>query len=145
MQNRGFESKHNLHCWEQREYLGFGLAAHSYYQKQRYGNVENLEQYIENIKNNQLEKNRILYETQDEQGEQKEYMLLGLRKLQGVSIQDFQKKFGNNPLVLYQNSLGKETIEEIQGIEKIQENIKEIRFSKYCVAGICMNWCPTYP
>lgn len=122
MQNRGFESKHNLHCWEQREYLGFGLAAHSYYQKQRYGNVENLEQYIENIKNNQLEKNRILYETQDEQGEQKEYMLLGLRKLQGVSIQDFQKKFGNNPLVLYQNSLGKLKREKL--IELEQNKIK---------------------
>lgn len=122
MQNRGFESKHNLHCWEQREYLGFGLAAHSYYQKQRYGNVENLEQYIENIKNNQLEKNRILYETQDEQGEQKEYMLLGLRKLQGVSIQDFQKKFRNNPLVLYQNSLGKLKREKL--IELEQNKIK---------------------
>ncbi len=102
--------------------MGFGLAAHSYYQKQRYGNVENLEQYIENIKNNQLEKNRILYETQDEQGEQKEYMLLGLRKLQGVSIQDFQKKFGNNPLVLYQNSLGKLKREKL--IELEQNKIK---------------------
>ena len=122
MQNRGFESKHNLHCWEQREYLGFGLAAHSYYQKQRYGNVENLEQYIEHIKNNQLEKNRILYAQQDENGKQKEYMLLGLRKLQGVSIQDFQKKFGNNPLVLYQNSLGKLKREKL--IELEQNKIK---------------------
>ena len=26
----GFESKHNMDCWEQKEYRGFGVAAHSY-------------------------------------------------------------------------------------------------------------------
>ena len=28
---KGFESKHNLNCWNQEEYLGFGTAASSYY------------------------------------------------------------------------------------------------------------------
>jgi len=27
---KGYESKHNLNCWNQMEYLGFGVAAHSY-------------------------------------------------------------------------------------------------------------------
>lgn len=26
----GYESKHNTNCWEQEEYLGFGVASHSY-------------------------------------------------------------------------------------------------------------------
>ena len=120
--NRGWESKHNLHCWEQKEYLGFGLAAHSYYQKQRYSNIENLEQYIENVQKHQFEKNKILQEEQNKEEEQKEYMLLGLRKLQGVSIQAFQKKFGNNPLELYANSLEKLQKENL--IEVKNDNIQ---------------------
>ena len=32
---KGFESKHNMNCWKQNEYLGFGLAAHSYFDKKR--------------------------------------------------------------------------------------------------------------
>lgn len=116
--NHGWESKHNLHCWEQKEYLGFGLSAHSYYQKQRYSNIENLEQYIENVQKGLLEKNKILQEEQNQEEEQREYMLLGLRKLQGVSIQAFQTKFGNHPLKLYANSLEKLQKENLIEIKK---------------------------
>ena len=35
----GFESKHNYSCWEQEEYIGVGLAAHSYINKIRYSNT----------------------------------------------------------------------------------------------------------
>ena len=41
----GFESKHNMDCWNQKEYIGFGLAAHSYINNIRYSNTENLELY----------------------------------------------------------------------------------------------------
>lgn len=41
----GFESKHNTDCWSQKEYIGFGLAAHSYINNIRYSNTENLELY----------------------------------------------------------------------------------------------------
>ena len=43
---KGFESKHNMSCWNQEEYIGFGLAAHSYIDNKRYSNTENLEDYI---------------------------------------------------------------------------------------------------
>ena len=33
----GKESKHNLNCWEQKEYIGLGLAAYSYLNGVRYG------------------------------------------------------------------------------------------------------------
>ena len=115
---RGYYSKHNLGYWEQKEYLGFGLSAHSYYQKQRYSNIENLEQYIENVQKGLLEKNKILQEEQNQEEEQREYMLLGLRKLQGVSIQAFQTKFGNHPLKLYANSLEKLQKENLIEIKK---------------------------
>ena len=44
----GSESKHNLDCWKQKEYVGFGVAAHSYTNGVRYSNIENIEEYIKN-------------------------------------------------------------------------------------------------
>jgi len=98
----GFESKHNTNCWEQKEYIGVGLAAHSYINKIRYSNTENLNKYLRDIK-----ENRIIHEIQKREDEQKEYMLLGLRKLQGVNIQKFKNKFTQNPIYLYREELDK--------------------------------------
>ena len=104
---KGFESKHNMNCWEQKEYIGFGLAAHSYINKTRYSNTENLKEYIGNIETEQYINNRIINEKQDEESQQKEYMLLGLRKLEGVHIQQFKHKFNQNPLFKYKKELNK--------------------------------------
>lgn len=93
---KGFESKHNMNCWEQREYLGFGAAAHSYYNNIRYSNVTEVEEYIENINKNQIKKNITINETQDIENKQKEFVMLGLRKVEGVDLEEFQKKFNNN-------------------------------------------------
>ena len=34
-------------------------------------------------------------------------MLLGLRKIDGISIQKFKNKFGENPIFLFRNELNK--------------------------------------
>ena len=47
---KGFESKHNLNCWDQKEYLGFGISAHSYLDKIRFSNISDLDRYLLNIK-----------------------------------------------------------------------------------------------
>ena len=56
---KGYESIHNLDCWEQNEYIGFGVASHSYTDNIRYSNIESIEQYIQNYKNNEQENNII--------------------------------------------------------------------------------------
>lgn len=61
---KGKESKHNMNCWNQEEYIGFGIAAHSYISNIRFSNTNNLEEYIKNITNNELEKNIIIEEEQ---------------------------------------------------------------------------------
>ena len=104
---KGKESKHNLNCWNQEEYIGFGLASHSYINKTRFCNISNLEKYIENIKNNDFEKNRIIEEKQTKEDEEKEYMMLGFRKIEGVNISRFKEKFLENPLFLYRKELDK--------------------------------------
>ena len=37
----------------------------------------------------------------------KEYMLLGLRKIEGISIQKFEEKFVENPIFIFRNELNK--------------------------------------
>jgi len=63
----GFESRHNLDCWHQKEYLGFGVAAHSYIEGIRYSNIEDIPKYIDNINNDKIGYNRIIHEKQTKQ------------------------------------------------------------------------------
>lgn len=111
----GKESKHNLNCWNQKEYLGCGLAAHSYYDKKRYSNTNDLKEYIK-------KQEKIIHEVQTLEDEQKEYMMLGLRKIGGVSISDFKKKFVQNPIYLFRKELDKLVKEDLLEID--MDNIK---------------------
>ena len=97
-----FESKHNMDCWSQKEYIGFGLAAHSYLNGKRYSNTDNLKKYLEGP-----EKDRTVHEIQNTEMQRNEYMLLGLRKIKGVNIQAFKNKFVDNPIYLYREELNK--------------------------------------
>ena len=104
----GNESKHNLDCWNQKEYVGFGVAAHSYIDDVRYGNIGNVEEYIKNCENGEFEKNKIIDEIENDIfSKEKEFMLIGLRKIDGVSIQDFKNKFGENPIFVFKDELNK--------------------------------------
>ena len=114
---KGYESKHNLDCWNQKEYIGFGIAAHSYTNGIRYSNIENIEQYIKNYDEDKTEENLVFHEKQDMEAMQKEYMLLGLRKIDGVSIQEFKIKFVANPVFLYHSELEKLVNEELLEID----------------------------
>jgi len=107
----GYESKHNMNCWNQQEYIGIGLAAHSYKDITRYSNTEQIGEYIRNVQKENLERNRIIHEIQSEDDAKKEYMLLGLRKIDGVKISKFKEKFRDNPIYLFRNQL-KKLVEE---------------------------------
>ena len=114
---KGYESKHNLNCWEQKEYLGFGVAAHSYMNSKRFSNTSIIEEYIKNIEEGKIKKNQTIEENQTNEDKQKEYMLLGLRKIEGVRIQQFKKKYVHNPLFLYHKELEKLVNEELIEID----------------------------
>lgn len=119
----GYESKHNLNCWEQKEYLGFGAAAHSYMKKTRYSNTENIEKYInQEMQSKQL---HIVHEVQKEEEQKKEYMFLGLRKIDGVQISSFKNKFGCNPIMEFKNELKKLTQEGLIKIDLDQIKLTE--------------------
>lgn len=114
---KGYFSKHNYNCWEQKEYIGFGVAAHSYIQSKRYYNTSSICEYIKNIKDKNIQKNITVCEIQTKEDKEKEYMLLGLRKIEGINIQDFKNKFVDNPIYLFRKELGKLVNEELIEID----------------------------
>lgn len=118
----GYKSRHNSDCWEQKEYIGIGVSSHSYLNNKRYSNSESVEEYIKNINNNDFDKNITIHEEQTKEDKQKEYMILGLRKINGVNITKFKNKFGENPIFLYRQELNKLVQEEL--IEIYDNNIK---------------------
>ena len=108
----GKQSKHNLNCWEQKEYIGLGASAHSYLNNVRYSNsaFTNEEDWDFN--------NKTIEEQQTSQDQKREYMLLGLRKIDGVSINQFKQKFVENPIYLFRKEIQKlveEKLIEVDG------------------------------
>lgn len=122
----GFESKHNTNCWSQKQYLGFGIAAHSYFNGKRFYNVEDLNKYITNIEKNEFENNIIIEEeNRTKEDVAKEYMMLGLRKIEGVSISEFQRRFELNPLFYFRFEISK-----LQEMDLIEVDLDNIRLTK---------------
>ena len=115
---KGFESKHNLACWNQEEYIGVGAAAHSYANNVRYSNIDDIEKYINNFEIGKDIDNLIFHEKQNHESKIKEYMILGLRKIEGIDIDKFKNKFFGNPLYIFRKELDKlikEDLVEIDG------------------------------
>ncbi len=95
----GKESKHNVNCWEQKEYIGLGATAHSYLNGVRYSNSEFPAEGQWSCLNKTIEERQTL------EDKKKEYMLLGLRKMDGVSIQKFKAKYVDNPIFLFREEI----------------------------------------
>lgn len=86
----GYESIHNMLYWKSLEYIGVGIGASGYLNSIRYDN---------NISYNKYIKNYIYDETKlDLNDKKKEFFLLGLRMLDGVSIKEYKKRFKSDPL-----------------------------------------------
>lgn len=127
----GYKSEHNWNCWSQKEYMGFGVAAHSYTNDVRFSNIDSIEEYIENYEQGNVTDNFVFHEKQTQSSKMKEYMMLGLRKIEGISIQEFKNKFVGNRLYIYRKELQKLVEEELIEIEldKIKLTKKGLDFA----------------
>lgn len=83
---RGYESKHNLVYWNNEEYYGFGVGAAGYIGNERYTNTKNILNYNRGINKKEIEQ---LQKTD----KMKYEIILGLRKMKGISKKDFYKKY----------------------------------------------------
>lgn len=85
----GFESKHNQRYWEQKDYLGIGVGAHSIVNKKMWENSSDFEAYIVNPLPtcNEMEI--------DPELERMEFIMLSLRTNKGLDLKEYKKRFGN--------------------------------------------------
>lgn len=87
----GQECIHNLKYWQGGDYLGLGLGAASCMEHERWSNARGLTDYEDRICRGQKP-----VEQTEELGEEEqkaEFMFLGLRCMEGVSAERFEKKF----------------------------------------------------
>ena len=90
----GRECAHNLKYWRCEEYIGFGLSAYSYFDGKRYGNTNKLDEYLSG---NYLEYDSV--ELTDLNSSAYEYVMLGLRLKEGISLSEYSARFGKSFLV----------------------------------------------
>lgn len=95
----GYESKHNLIYWNNEEYIGIGAGAATHLNHERYTNIRNIEKYYDGVRNNKLELED--YEIQTLDDEMNDDVMLGLRKMEGISKTSFLKKYKIDLLVKF--------------------------------------------
>lgn len=90
----GFLCRHNLVYWKEESYVGLGAGAHSFFEGERYSNLCSMDEYIFNIMNSLSIVENV--ETIDENEQIAEFMILGLRLMDGISINEFKERFNKD-------------------------------------------------
>ncbi len=103
----GYECKHNLNYWDNGEYLGLGLNAHSamHFSNRwvRWANEASLSSYIIKAANGKLPVETT--EEIDRDEEMFETIMVGLRKTAGISRRSFVERFGIDPVEHYASAI----------------------------------------
>lgn len=112
---KGYEARHNLTYWQNKNYYGFGLNASGYEGSVRYKNLKDFELYLKTPEKKEeeikLTKNQI----------KEEEIFLALRLNKGININEINKKFNIDFLNDY-----KEIIKKYENI-----NLAEVK-NGYC-------------
>lgn len=88
---KGFECKHNLGYWNGVNYIGYGIASHSLIDDVRYETTEDFDEYInaDFVVNPPYSSEKLSLDDMRE-----EYIMLGLRKAEGIDLVEYKNKFG---------------------------------------------------
>lgn len=87
----GLECSHNLFYWQLKPYIGFGLSSHSNLDHIRFWNYNNFEEYYGSLDRKQLPvggKEKI-----EKEMEMAEYVMMGLRLIDGIDGKEFFNRF----------------------------------------------------
>jgi oxygen-independent coproporphyrinogen-3 oxidase len=101
----GKACRHNLVYWRAEPYLGMGAGAHSFFVGRRMANVDSPTRYVEAVNESYEERQAASGgraelrqvaggEVPDGETLRADAMILGLRLLEGVSIDEFEARFG---------------------------------------------------
>ena len=99
----GRECRHNLLYWGGGEYIGIGPSAHSHWRGERWGNVRDLDAYTRRLTAG--ESPRAFSEQLEPEAKARETLVMGLRRLDGVSAAEFRAATGFDYRALCGDSL----------------------------------------
>ncbi len=118
----GYRCRHNLGYWTGREYLGLGLGASSLWRDTRFRNTDSMEEYLKDSGN--LPKIRREEEKLSASDRQSEYMILGLRLTEGISLAGFRETFGTDVRKVWPGVL-----EKYEGYGLLEEAAGRLKFT----------------
>jgi len=116
----GRESRHNSAYWTGRDYFGIGLGASSLLMGERRVNTSDLQEYLKEPERYTVE------EILTEESRMCEFMILGLRMTEGISVSDFKKRFGKELETVFG-----EKIEKLVELNVLKKEKDRIRLTEY--------------
>lgn len=120
----GYESRHNNYYWTGEDYLGFGIGAASLDEGVRYKGVDSVQYYIQSMElaGTTLADMHREVEQLSLQDRQEEFMFLGLRRMAGVSVKEFERRFGV-PFAEVYGEVAERLVKEglLQKVESVDE------------------------
>ena len=126
---KGMESIHNLIYWQNLEYLAVGAGSSGYYNNYRYKITTKISDYYDSIDNNSIA--LIENELIDLDTKMSEEIMLGLRTIKGVLLDDFYSKYQKDLFDVFPNCL--ELIK--QGFLDIKDNCLKITENNYYISN----------
>ena len=118
----GMECRHNLACWRNLPYLGFGAGAHSSFNHRRFWNVSSPVEYIGRLKGGGEAAEG--GEDIGEELEVAETIILGLRLGRGIYPEEMRSRFKKDVLSIYRSE-----IEKLEGLGLIVNKDGAIRLT----------------
>ena len=106
---KGYESKHNLGYWRYDDFLGSSVGASGKIGNNRYTNTRDLKRYIES----EDIRDEDLYLSVEEM--KFENIMMSLRTIYGLDIEEFNKKYDCDLLKEYEKGVNNKYIEIIDG------------------------------
>tara|TARA_B100000029_G_scaffold490195_1_gene548945 strand:+ start:10289 stop:11536 length:1248 start_codon:yes stop_codon:yes gene_type:complete len=110
------ECIHNLIYWQNKDYLGIGAGAHSYFNGKRFANIDAPNKYIELVNASYAEwgnenhiamKQIISTETPNLVTTRSDAAILGLRLIEGIDFEEYYKRFEVDINQLYTEAITK--------------------------------------
>lgn len=134
----GRECFHNKIYWKCNEYLGLGVSASSFVDEKRFKNIDSISEYIEKINNNEdITENVHINDMKDDM---EEFMFMGLRMIEGISIKEFKRRFGKDVFEIYDDAI-KNNVQKgllVMDPEKLYLSPKGIEVSNYVMSDFIL-------
>jgi len=136
----GYECRHNIGYWQGVNYIGFGLGAFSYMNHTRFSNANIMKEYLDAVENHCRNLHREVHSL-SVQEEMEEFMFLGLRMIEGVSVKAFEEKFHSDFESIYGmcvNELTEKSLLQMNG-DRVLLSSKGIDLSNQVMAEFLLS------